>query len=562
MSSPDPSRSSVQGDLAFYDRLLRPPEGGQAPKIRASASVIPWRLSDSGELEVWWVRRAATMRFMAGFWAFPGGGISRRDVEIDVVGSPQGTTGDTFTQASPELDDAEMRTNGPDLAPGTTGGALRELFEETGLLLLVEGGTDHVAVHQERREERTRLLRKDVSFAELTKRHGAVDATCLVFAGRWLTPPFAPMRYDNRFFLLEWPKSAPDPELPDDSLDGVRSEHDRAEWIRPGKALRRWKRTLLLMAPPILHVLRVLADEGSVTEKGEISGAALERLRDTREANLGPMRKIEFRPGVVLLPLRTPTLPPATHTNAFLLGNPPGAAVLIDPATSLPEEQERLLQVLDAAEEQGYRIGSIWLSHHHPDHVGAVEPVWKHLGQPLICAHGSDSAALEVRGVLVDEELEDGQQVRFEGEPDLDIDIIHTPGHTRGHLSFYVPSADTLLASDLTSTLSTIIIDPPDGDMDHYISSLRRVALMKAGVLFPSHGPGHTNPRKHLEDLVEHRLEREEKILDAWHDGLRTPADMVARVYDDVPAELHPVAERQIEAHLVRLRRLGQIPRY
>lgn len=542
--------------MSFYDSLLHRPAEPRNAAIRASASVVPWRLDDAGQLEVWWVRRAATMRFMAGFWAFPGGGISRRDVDIRVEGEPQGTGCDTFTQASPELDDAQMRAIGADLAPGTAGGALRELFEETGLLLLGDASSGGQAPIESVRDDRVHLLRKDVSFAELTARYGAVDASRLVFAGRWLTPPFAPMRFDNRFFLLRWPENAGDPELPDDSLDGVRSEHDQAEWIRPAEALGRWRESGLLAAPPILHILKVLAEEGSLTDP------ALERLRDTHEANLGPMRRIEFRPGVVLLPLRTPTLPPATHTNAFLLGNPPGDAVLIDPATSIPEEQESLLRALDAAKEQGYRIGSVWLTHHHPDHVGAVEAVWNHLDQPLICAHAADVASLEARGVLVDEELDDGQQVRFEGRPDLEVEIMHTPGHTRGHLSFYIPAVDTFLAGDLASTLSTIVIDPPDGDMDHYLSSLRRVALMNPGILFPSHGPGMPKPGQHLEDLVEHRLEREDKIEAAWKDGLKTPGAMVARVYDDVPPELHPVAERQIEAHLVRLRRWGRIPRY
>ena len=558
--SPLPSSGSGPSQSAFYDSLLA--RSAEVPsKIRSSASVIPWRLDSAGEIEVWWVRRAPTMRFMAGFWAFPGGGISRRDVDVRVEGAPQGATEHSHTDASPDLDDNEREALGPDLVAGLAGGTLRELFEETGLFLQADdAASDVTASPGASREDRIRLLRKEVPFAELTERHGAVDASRLVFAGRWLTPPFVPMRFDNRFFLLQWPEGA-DPELADESEDGVRSEHDRSEWIRPSQALARWRESGLLAAPPILHVLRVLAEE-STTKKGAITERALERLRDTREANLGPMRKIEFQPGVVLLPLRTPTLPPATRTNAFLLGNPPGAAVLVDPATPLPDEQERLLRAVDAAREQGYEIGSIWLTHHHPDHVGAVEAVWKHLGEPLICAHAADAAALESRGILVDEELEDGQDVRFEGEPDLDLRIVHTPGHTRGHLSFFIPSLDTLLAGDLTSTLSTIIIDPPDGDMDLYLASLRRMALMKPKILYPSHGPLHTNPRKHFEDLVEHRLEREEKIMDAWHEGQTTAAAMVARVYDDVPAELHPVAERQIEAHLVRLRRAGRIPRY
>jgi hypothetical protein len=64
---------------------------------------------------------------------------------------------------------------------------------------------------------------------------------------------------------------------------------------------------------------------------------------------------------------------------------------------------------------------------------------------------------------------------------------------------------------------------------------------------------------RRLEDLRRHRLAREEKILAAWRAGKKTAAEMVAEVYDDTPPALFPVAQRQIEAHLVRLRKMGAL---
>src|SRR5690606_6290715 len=122
-------------------------------------------------------------------------------------------------------------------------------------------------------------------------------------------------------------------------------------------------------APPILHLLRVLEEQGPE--------AGLARLRDAREANLGPFRRIEFFPGMLSFPLATATLPPATHTNAYVLGW--GDAVLVDPGSADPAEQARLLtglQVLAAAE--GRRVREIWLTHHHPDHVGGAAAVAAH----------------------------------------------------------------------------------------------------------------------------------------------------------------------------------------
>lgn len=544
----DASAADSSDGVGLYAEMLRraaadPP---RATRIRASASVIPWRPTADG-IEVWWARRAPTMRFMAGFWAFPGGGLQRSDADVPLEGEPSGTAARKTTPPSPELDDDGLEEVGPDLVPGLAACALRELFEETGLLITT--GQDLALP-----EEQKRLLEKDVSFADVVRRiPERLDVSDLVFAGRWLTPPFAPMRFDNRFFLLRWTGERDvQPSMPPIE----RPEHDREEWVRPADALQRWRRGEILTAPPILHVLRVLADETG-TSPGERS---LERLRDTKEANFGPYRQIEFRPGVFLLPLRTPTLPPATHTNAFLLGHE--EMVLIDPATPLADEQERLLHALDDLRASGRRVKEIWISHHHSDHVGAVDAVRRHLAVPVL-AHAASQKALRRQGIETDGALADDQVVELSGggvhQPTLRVRVLHTPGHAPGHLAFYEEASRTLLAGDLTSTLSTIVIDPPEGDMHAYLRSLERVRDLDARILFPAHGPGHPAPSRHLEKLIAHRLEREAKVLEAWNDGLHSARAMVGRVYDDVPEELHPVAERQIEAHLGRLRKLGQI---
>jgi glyoxylase-like metal-dependent hydrolase (beta-lactamase superfamily II) len=95
--------------------------------------------------------------------------------------------------------------------------------------------------------------------------------------------------------------------------------------------------------------------------------------------------------------------------------------------------------------------------------------------------------------------------------------------------------------------------------MDEYLRSLERMIELAPKTLFPAHGPVVLESVAKLTEYRDHRLWREERIVEAWREGLRTPRAMVARVYEDVPAEVHPVAERQIEAHLVRLRRLGRI---
>lgn len=529
----------------LYESLLN--SSGDAlgtAKIRASAAVVPWRRDSRGNLQVYWVRRARTVPFMGGWYAFPGGGLSKRDLGPTIQGRPAGLRGDHQTCPVADRNDPALAELSPDDEPGLVLCAMRELFEETGLWPGFDLATESDGPSREDLDAaRGRLLDKSVEFPALADELGlTIDGSDLVFAGRWLTPPFAPMRFDNRFFLLEWPAS----RVLQPSLMG--RELDRGEWIDPAAAYERWLTGEVLAAPPILHILRVLAEYGP--EGGS------RRLLDPEDANLGPLRRIEFRPGVIMLPLRTPTLPPATHTNAFLLGR--GDAVLVDPATPFEDEQERLLQALKAAQDQGYRVREIWLTHHHSDHVGAVDRVREALDVPVL-AHADTAAALESRGLKVDGELYDGQRVVLDGAPPVTVRVHHTPGHARGHLCFYDETFRTLIGGDLISTLSTIVIDPPDGDMDEYLASLARMAELDARILFPSHGPGTLEHRAKLEQYRQHRLEREEQILTAYRAGKKTPASMVAEVYAEVPAYVHPVAERQIQAHLDRLAKHGKI---
>ncbi len=509
---------------------------------RGSAAVVLWRRTPAGGIEAWWIRRAPGQRFMGGWHAFPGGGLAASDAAVPVAGRPRGIDGVSSGAGLPEtvVEGVEL---GPILAPGLLGCAARELFEETGLLLVPEAlgegpGPPGPRLRERLEEGRRRLQAKETRLAPwLAERGLGLDASALVYAGRWLTPPLGPIRFDNRFFLLEWPA---DRALQPRHAEGEIAE---AEWVDPAAAVERWRRGEVLTAPPILHILTVLAEDGPE--------AGLPRMRNPEEANLGPYRKVEFRPGVVLFPQPTPTLPPASHTNAYLLGF--GEAVLVDPGAPDPREIERLREALAAARERlGRRVTAIWLTHHHPDHVGGVEALRRALEVPVL-AHAAAGARLAERGIEIDGRLEDGRRVVLAGDPPMPLRVVHTPGHVRGHLSFFDETFGSLVAGDLVTGFGTIVIDPPEGNMDDYLASLRRARDLAPRTLFPGHGPTILDAAGKLDEYVEHRLWREGRIREAWEAGLRRPAEMLATVYDDVPRAAWPLAERQILAHLERL---------
>jgi glyoxylase-like metal-dependent hydrolase (beta-lactamase superfamily II) len=536
--------------------------------LRASAAVVLWRSDPDGApdggLQVFWLRRKPEMKFMGGWHAFPGGTVSREDAAESagwIAGAPRGLDPDATTGALPETL-TEGLDPAPDDVPGLLVATFRELFEETGLLPTADG----LVGRSERFEAaRADLLAGQRSIARVAEDLGVeVDASRQVFAGRWITPPLAPLRFDNRFFLLEHSTGAPEPAVPDEAAE--------AGWVRPEEAIALWRRGEVIAAPPILYILRALAEAHSGSEGG-LDGrleAALPRLREPTDANLGPYRRIDFRPGVVMIPVPTPTLPPASHTNAYLVGPPEGGeAVLVDPGTPFPREIERLEAAVRAAAEDEHRplrLTAIWLTHHHGDHVGAVRHLAERFGVP-VAAHAETADRLDARSaepIRVDRTIEDGELFDLDGLEErggITLRALHTPGHAPGHLCFYEEELGSLLAGDMLSAVSTIVVDPPDGDMDRYLASLERLAALDPRAIFPGHGPAILGGADKLRELIQHRLWREAKVLEAWRAGARRPADMLPTVYDDAPRQVWPLAERQIEAHLQRLARAGTIDR-
>lgn len=286
-------------------------------------------------------------------------------------------------------------------------------------------------------------------------------------------------------------------------------------------------------------------------EAGPRDGGAVEQIYAEIRARVGgeaggPTRPVEeLAPGIAVLALRTPTLPPATHTSCYLAGD--GEFVAIDPASPWADEQDRLAEVVAA---RG-RLALIALTHHHADHVGAAAALARRTGAP-IAAHRATAARLPG---LVDRLLDDGERLEHGG---VRLRALHTPGHAPGHLAFLDEASGAVVAGDLVAGVGTILIDPAEGHMATYLASLERLLALGVGALYPAHGPVIADGAQKLREYLAHRRMREERVAAALAAAPRSLDALCAIAYADTPALLWPIAVRSLEAHLVKLAEDGR----
>ena len=475
-------------------------------------------LKDRYDPKVFWVKRSPKLQFMGGYHAFPGGQLDKEDNLIKAVGC--------------EGEESLMRVC-----------AVREFFEEAGVLLA--RGTAGLSLERIAAKRRA-LTAGEKTFKQILDDDG-LEIACSDFepAGRWVTPHFAPRRFDTWFFLA-W--------MPDGQEALIETgELETGEWIRPADALAVWKQSEITLAPPTLHIIRTLAQNADRIEELQSALAAIP------EAKRATVRRIELRPGMFLFPVRTPTLPPATHTNCYIIGG--DEIIVIDPASPYEEEQRELDRFIDGLMAEGRQVREIIITHLHADHIGGAAHLRARLGVP-VAAHRLTADRISY-SVTVDRLIEDDEVIELDGDPGWRLRALHTQGHARGHLCFYEEKTGAIITGDLVVGIGTVVIDPPEGNMKQYFDSLNRLlALPKLTILFPAHGPVIGSAREKIEEYIAHRTMRENKILAAVQVGAALPNEIVEAAYTDVNPALWGLAERSTIAHLEKLEEEGRVSRY
>jgi len=199
------------------------------------------------------------------------------------------------------------------------------------------------------------------------------------------------------------------------------------------------------------------------------------------------------------------------------------------------------------------------LTHQHPDHIGAADACSQRYGVP-IWTHAATARLLEGR-VRVDRFIEEGDRLDLGTAADDSpwyLEALHTPGHAAGHLAFYEAHYQLLFAGDLVSTVSSVVIAPPDGDLSVYLESLRRLRSYPCRLLLPGHGNVSARPVETIDEALAHRAKREQMLLAALSPTPRTMTELAQELYKGLPSGMMRFAEMQLQAGLRKLEQEGR----
>ena len=559
MSAPSVDASAFPAP-AVHPAIERPP--------RPAATLVVVR-DGSGGIEVLLSRRAERGDHNSGAWVFPGGIVETADGAAHAMCA--------------QLNDAEasrrlgMAAGGLDYFIA----AVRECFEESGLLFADglpiprDGAPIDPVVMARLAPWRGRLHRNEATLAALCEAEGLRLAVGrLVYLSHWLTPLGRPKRFDTRFFIARAPH-------------GQTANHDGAElveqmWVAPAEALAQ-SATLKLLTPTqkTLETLAGFADVGSLLAWAEaprdvplvmprVAGgsagfrpvmpdepawAELGRIDPAGHGHASydivPGRAVRLSARVIRVTAGNGNAMTGPGTNTYLVGSGESGCdwAVIDPG---PADDAHVEAVVAAAPGP---ITRIFVTHTHNDHSPATPALKARTG-----AHVLGLAPLhrewQDTSFVADTTLRGGERLALGSS--VHLRTIHTPGHAANHLCYLLEEEKLLFTGDHVMQMSTVVINPPDGDMAAYIASLRSLLALDLEWLAPGHGFLMARPRAAMEAVIAHRLRREAKVVAAMREGGPSAAgELLPVVYADVPQRLHPMALRSLTAHLLKLRADG-----
>lgn len=524
--------------------------------IRPAATLVLTRDTENG-IEVLLLQRTWEAIFLPGYYVFPGGAVNEQESEAQphVVGVEDADISQTMS-----LDEG-----GADFMLA----AVRECFEEAGVLLAQDANGKLVGADHQVHGERQALFRDEVSLAQLCEKHGlVVPLDRLAYLSHWVTPPGPPRRFDTRFFVAVAPEGQVAGHDGQETIDHV--------WISPAQALEEHRAGQRLLGLPTIRTLRVLCDFSSTAElmryahanppeafptdpwpalrKGkpvmlEPNAPAYDEAvkldpegEGTTRAEIVPGQPVEVAAGVVRLTAPNPGMMTGPGTNTYILGFE--RFTVIDPGPANSAHIDAILEVTGGVVDQ------VLVTHTHLDHSPAVSVLKERTGCRVFGWPAPEGAGQD-QSFKADDEPEHGDLIVSEAGI---LKVIHTPGHASNHLCFLLTDQELLFSGDHIMQGSTVVINPPDGDMKAYVESLYELLEEPVRFIAPAHGFLMGQPEAVIDYLITHRLSREHKIFRSLQALAPVSLkDLTAKAYDDVPAAIHGLAARSALAHLLKL---------
>jgi len=282
---------------------------------------------------------------------------------------------------------------------------------------------------------------------------------------------------------------------------------------------------------------------------------------------------MEVTPNVHVVRAQTKPYSGVYSPNVYLVANR-GQGIMIDSGFPNEESSRERLDYLKGLGE--IRLDYIVLTHHHIDHSGGAHRLREATGA-RIAMHLLEAQLLQeaAEHVSADDSPEE-RRLRREaakvtadltvGDGDalpagsLTLHVVHTPGHSPGHICLFLEEERVLFSGDNVLGIgTTAIAPPPSGDMAQYLDSLRRMKALDAVIICPGHGPIVRQPNRKIQELIDHRRERDEQVLLLISQGKDRLSALVREVYPELSPHLEHMARGQILSHLYKLQQEGKV---
>lgn len=533
---------------------------------RPAATVILARNVSDG-IEVFMMERTTAVEFAKGMHVFPGGALDRTDHHPEIASLCVG------------LDDkAASETLGIE-----QGGlaywiaAIRECFEESGLLLGYRGTDQLLALATEEAERlaalRLEMAQSKLSFIDILLKEQVKAATDrIAYYSHWVTQAGRPRRYDTRFFVAQAPEGQTALEDNHETVGQI--------WVRPDQAIDLHRSGALNLMFPTIKTLESLAPFKHVEElleyarkprpklvmapmmgmdragvshmliPGDFAYAEIKKLDTDNQGAccsfIQPGQPVTIGQDVLRVTAANPGMMTGPGTNSYLIGNAEHGVAVIDPGPLLEEHIDALIAAAPGP------IRWILCTHTHLDHSPAAALLKQRTGA---ATYGMPPPPFpnQDQSFTPDHIVTHHERLNIAGSV---IRVVHTPGHASNQVCFLLESQNLMFTGDHIMQGSTVVISPPDGSMIEYLASLRLLLDEKIDYFAPGHGFLMDKPAENVDRILIHRQERENKVMAALRKAKQpaTLETLVKLAYNDTPERLHTVAQKSLRAHLEKLR--------